>query len=544
MLVKNNGRQLLRTPVKTGLFATFIALVTTFVCFGVDMQLSARQNLAQAKSSFVTVGVIEYSMVSDGVESDLIIPDTMFDFTPLADSPYVQQIDQRQFFAGFAPEVKVSPEAIRDGNRVSILLIEALSPQKGRVIEVLFDSRNQYSVGQEIILTDVPPETFTRGQNYAVTLSDGSIESFETGPAYPNDRQKRKLIAKGKELEMSLHIFGVYGTDDIASVLAFNLGKARINKGRYFSPEDYHQGNKVCILNEAVAAANDFALGDKISLSLRITNGSWTCYGHDAGNPMELDAEPVAEANYEIIGTYSVFSDMGPNYGLPEQILFIPRQSVPTTASIVPSMNFMSFRLENGSAEDFMSNIKDSLPEMAVLQLEPAIRIYDQGYGNISQALTSMQGTALLLTLAGSGAALLLVVLLSNLYVGRQLRTVAIMRSLGVSRQKCLAHLLLGVLILTGVAALLGGCLGYTFSGTLTNSLYTKDLARAKLHLSYSDTYGDQAIADYKLTAAKPCLAPTFSVLAMIGVALLASWISAAKVLGAEPMQIMTANNI
>ncbi|HBI55377.1 MAG TPA: hypothetical protein DG577_02305 [Firmicutes bacterium] len=532
---KSSFRQLIRTPVKTALFILLIACVTAFLCFGINMQLSVKQSLEEAHASFTTIGVVKH-----GVEGrSFCFWDTAIDYSPISNSPYVLQFDQRQFFTAYCPDMLVSNEAYRGGNFCSILRFEALSPSKGQVLEVLFDRTEEFSPGDEIALYGDSDIDFIieTGKQYIASFQAGRYGRVEDAASdnfvdTPAGQAWNEWIKKNKD---SLHSFGVYSTNDIQSMLAFHQGNAVLAAGRFFSREEYQNGERVCIINEATAENNNLEIGDYIALHLYVSNSAWTDLGPDGIEP-DLAADLLDTGSFEIIGTYRELINMGPEYGIPEQIVFIPQDSISHQPGMISNNNLVSFRLENGSPEAFMAEIEEHLSD---IDEALSISIYDQGYSKISGALDSMKSTAMLLTVVGAGAGLILIVLLGNLFVGRELRAIAIMYSLGVSRQKCLAFLMLGILMLVGTAAILGGSISFALSNTIMNSVYARSLETAEIDLIYSDIYGAQVDAHYDLILPKPWLAPTLAILTVLLASLAVSLIYAARILRAEPMQVM-----
>src|SRR5690554_6426651 len=521
MQLKNSFRQLIRTPAKTALFIVFIACVTAFLCFGINMQLSVKRSLEQADASFTTIGVAEeiVEAMGGGIgSSSFAYWDTESDYSTITSSPHVLQFDQRQYFSGYCPDLLIGNEAYRRGNDTSILIFEALSPDRAKVLELLYDREN-YSLGDEIRLTSSSDEDFVfeTGKQYIASISYGNISRVEEASSedFLEIAGEEAWKAQITELKNSVHTFGVYGTNDLQSMLAFHQGNAVLAEGRFFTQQEYLNGERVCLINAATLDNNDLEIGDHISLDLYIANSKWTNLGHDVDN-FDPSADTIDSGSFESIGTYMELDNMGPDYGIPEQI-FIPQNSIHQQPNIISSHNFVSFRLRNGSAEAFMTEIEEHFPEM---QVSPAgnvsITIYDQGYSKISGALDSMQNTALLLTVVGAGAGLVLIVLLGNLFVGRQLRTIAVMYSLGVSRQKCLAFLMLGIILLVGTAALLGAITGSVLSNSVMTDIYAQSLETAEIDLAYSDIYGGQQDVAYDLILPQPWLAPLLAILMVL----------------------------
>ena len=165
---------------------------------------------------------------------------------------------------------------------------------------------------------------------------------------------------------------------------------------------------------------------------------------------------------------------------------------------------------------------------------------YDQGYSKVSGALTAMKKTALLLTGICAAVGIGVVLLFSLLYVGRQQRTIAIMYSLGTSRGKALAFLLLTVLMVAGVAVAIGGVTGYSLADGVLEDVYARNAEDIAQSAAYSEVYGEDKEVEFQaITPSKP-IAPLAAAGTVLVATLFLSGILAAKVLRAEPMQVLT----
>jgi ABC-type antimicrobial peptide transport system permease subunit len=165
---------------------------------------------------------------------------------------------------------------------------------------------------------------------------------------------------------------------------------------------------------------------------------------------------------------------------------------------------------------------------------------YDQGYSKVSGALAGLRENALLLTGVCAAGGLGIVLLFSLLYVGRQQRTIAIMYSLGTSRGKALAFLLITVLMVAGLSVVLGGLAGYALSDRVMENVYARSAQEVSLSATYSEVYGEDNEVEFQAIAPDKPIAPLIAAGTVLAVTLVLSGIFAAKVLRAEPMQVLT----
>jgi len=165
---------------------------------------------------------------------------------------------------------------------------------------------------------------------------------------------------------------------------------------------------------------------------------------------------------------------------------------------------------------------------------------YDQGYSKVSGALAGMKETALLLTGICAAAGLGIILLFSLLFVGRQKRNIAIMYSLGTSRGKALAFLLITVLMVSGLAVTIGGIAGYTLSDRVLEEVYARNSEEITLGTAYSEVYGEDNEVNFQAITPEKPIAPLTAAGTVLVVTLIMSGIFAAKVLRAEPMQVLT----
>ena len=274
----------------------------------------------------------------------------------------------------------------------------------------------------------------------------------------------------------------VIPTNDLDLLPSFHSGKAKIAQGRAISREEFETGAKVCLVSDEILfyLPQIYYVGKEISLPLYCS-----LYNYEAGKQTYtkssyrttdfqrrfslLNAEgstysPFSNDTYTIVGTYSI--DLDYQASADTELLLdsvvIPAKSV--TASDENNLVYYgpmnakttSFRIPNGTIEEFDKKLHEAVPEAAEL----TITYYDNGYTEIMGDLNRSKSTAALLLFAGAGATVSVVVLLLYFFVVKQKKRTAIERSLGMTKHQCKVSLLAGLLILALLAVCVGAALG------------------------------------------------------------------------------------
>ena len=265
---------------------------------------------------------------------------------------------------------------------------------------------------------------------------------------------------------MEDYLFRVLPTNSLDLLPSFHQGYAYVASGRAISAEEFESGAPVCMLTSSFAARNQLEIGDAVTLPLLCT-----MYGCESdyivSNLPEgilLDAngeyfEPFWEAEYEIVGTYSLTNEFGGGAGeMTADLILIPMKSVKASDKNnliqVSPMNKMtaSFQIKNGTISEFDEKLRAAVPEASLL----TISYDDGGYTNVMSGLQRAKDTAVLLLIAGVLAAVIIAVLLLFFMVVRQKKRTAIERSLGMTKGQCRRSLLAGLLVLVILGTVVG----------------------------------------------------------------------------------------
>ena len=314
------------------------------------------------------------------------------------------------------------------------------------------------------------------------SFSDPSIGVMEIGldPRNPADQMlpmESSWFDWISNIKLQYQLAPVIPTNDLNLLPSFHSGKAWIAEGRAITEEEFETGAKVCLIS---ADTPYYVVGSEISLPL-------TCalYNYDADQQRDdsrvyrntpfqrrfslLDADgslysPFSNDTYKVIGTYKIntrYQESGDTELLMDAVL-IPAKSVirsdENNIAYYAPMNAKStsFRIPNGTIEEFDKKLREAVPEAAELD----ITYYDNGYTQIIGDLNRTKSTAALLLFAGVGATVSVIVLLLYFFVVKQKKRTAIERSLGMTKQQCRISLLSGLLILALLAVCIGTALG------------------------------------------------------------------------------------
>jgi cell division protein FtsX len=542
MILKNSLKQIIRTPVRTGLFVLFLAAVTAFLCFGLYMWVSVNESLDQAAGAFITVGIIEYSQPQSSILS-------LTDSEAIINSPYVEHFDHREWLAVYGEGLKpTTPSYSSHGG--GIMVFEPLEETSGKsapinVLEVLV-SGTRWS--NKLSRINNPGCSLEPGKQYiAAGWYDEETDEFQPagmlkfGPIaeIPAGNLEEFLVGSGRPWARLLETFKrssdaltVLTTNDIDTIYAFHQGDAVLAKGRSFTQEEYEQRARVCLISVTFADSNNLQLGDRIDLSFYESFGiGWR---NDTGVLADFGcfSESFAQESYEIIGMYTLpMVTRADWYQIDKDTIIMPLDSSISTPKSVMN-NLVSCRLTNGTAEAFLADMEAAnIPGITVT-------VYDQGYSQVSTALAGMRKTALILMAICLGTGLILSILFAFLYVGRQKRSIAIMYSLGANRRRALSFVIATVCSVAILAVFLGGLAGYALSDTALNAVYQRMTEDDSVDTAYSTVAAGSEI-QYQVTIPKGVALPAAAAGTILLLTLALSAVFAVSVLRAEPLQVL-----
>ncbi len=344
-------------------------------------------------------------------------------------------------------------------------------------------------------------------------------------------------------------------TSSLSLLDPFYREAVTIKYGRAITEEEFASGAKVCLIPDTFRTYPDFMnlvdVGDKVRLDWRGAVYGWApslfsqVEGYQA-TPVStsmLDIEGSEE--YEVVGIY-VQEDGADNYlangsgmNLGAYEIIVPSASYDFD-SITPIFGgtiepgCCSFLLENGSSQAFLEAWEKSEYSEQV-----HISLNDQGYTAIAKGLDAVSLLSFILMLSGGISVLCLLFFFVYLQIARRQREAAIQLSLGVSKRRCAAFLLLSVLLIAFAGIALGAGAGHMVTNQVSSQVYSQ----AK-ESGYSREYSDQFEASqdkaYDYDSSASWQLALWAGLGTVAAALLLSSAVTAQTLRKEPLEQLT----
>lgn len=365
--------------------------------------------------------------------------------------------------------------------------------------------------------------------------------------------QEGKMVSQYiKGAKRDLQAIPVVGTNQTILIMPFYKKDAYVYEGRDISAEEYDAGDQVCLVPKDFAKVNGLAVGGFVHVRLYAADyksavGTRFIWGGGQGlSNSSVNAEgqmyPVFwDADYRIVGLYDLTVGADSNYfyamGLNEVI--VPAKSIRQSdenniINYGPMKGYnTSFQIENGRKEEFMKEWEQNGSE------ELEIVFYDGGYSKLEAGMKNMGYLSAILL--GTGVLMLIFLLLffSYIYITRQKKQIAIERSLGMGKKKCMRSMLFGIFLIL----LLGSSVGSGIGGVLAGNLSAQNLNRVYYDDRYSNGVGNSEESEEAYDDAGNTTVVVTCMLSIVAVVSLGMIISAnrmSRVLKLEPMKLLT----
>lgn len=311
-------------------------------------------------------------------------------------------------------------------------------------------------------IISIPTEEYIKDYGVPTIVAlDGSAEDFISSS---NGTLWKKMM---DSINISSHGFPVLAVEKLSYQAAFSRGLARIVEGRDFVETELLNGERVCVISQVLATANDLQVGDTIELRT---------YGYDPNievqrsELMKSTAFPSAAIysdaqgftsemeTYTIVGLYrqeDAWQNQDDPYGFTPNTIFIPQTTVNDRVLPYSNGSYSALIIQNGKKAEFEKMQEDAgYPGLYVCM--------DQGYGEIVEGLDAYGKVSTNALKIGIVGCLVIVVLFLILFPLQQGKTLAIMSTLGASRGKRILHIVVSSFCLLIPGAAIGG-----FAGTL-----------------------------------------------------------------------------
>jgi len=407
-----------------------------------------------------------------------------------------------------------------------------------------------------VISTQYTPD----GQLIPDSMPIDSVYYEEVTPGFYDTPRGIRWLELAKAMDMAEHTIPVIPTDSTQLLMSFYNGNSTIIEGRDITPEEYEDGQTVCLISKEFAKMHGYGIGDTVPLPLCYAD-YWDSASRDfppdglqVGNPNHLlNAQGKCydifeKHDYTVVGIYNEINKVSNSrgydmagYGVVIPSLSVKNSDANNILDYGPMKGFNTvFQIPNGTVEKYMKLWeKASASGPAAGKL--TITIHDKGYTQIKEGLIQIKQVAFALFVAGLLVTVLILLFFCSLFIGKQKKRTAIERSLGMGKRSCTVSLLSGVLAIVVCGSALGSAAGYALSG-----LSMKLLSDFSQWGSYSTEFSNWANsvtagADMQLTA--DSAGPLVAVLCGLLIVLLALGISLVQIRGnlrSEPLKLLS----
>ncbi len=383
-------------------------------------------------------------------------------------------------------------QVVRDGDELVTFTADSVTYETKQIPYTNGD-------GTEIIyeIEEMTALAGVTGDGYVPVMSklDGSIEEFLD---IPENGEWNSLFA---HLERVNGCLPVVGTDLLEGQYAFVTDIAKIVEGRFFTEEEYENGENVMIISKAVAEKGNIKAGDVIDLSQFLLNrdsGRTEDYFSERRDadfadylvnvnptvgvyvtPPKFTAE---NEKFTVVGIYDQSEKWENNmFAFTPNTVFMPKK-----AQTEGGYGVFSY-YEDGSAEPVHGGaegiglvveikngrLDDFREEIVSTDMAEFFLTFDQGYEDSvipARLLASMGRNLFIIVLCGW---VLLLVLYVLLYQLKQNRTLGIMRSVGATPAEARRYIFACGIVPAVLGVSVGGCVGMLLTETVQSKVFS-----------------------------------------------------------------------
>ncbi len=346
-------------------------------------------------------------------------------------------------------------------------------------------------------------------ENYRVpTIApiNGTVEVFLNSPE--GSLWKKAL----EEMEINNHSFPVMGVESLSYQSTFSQGEAQIVKGREFTSEEIAEGQKVCVISDALAQINGLQVGDSISLQTVVQDPNlWNLTAND---PSLTVAYPSAAyysramgfetgmESYTIVGIYHYTEAWQTDYhfnadaneyyrdgstavfGYTTNTIFVPQTAVDATPVLHEDGIFHTLIIKNGMMEEFQAYLTEQGHQDVFL-------CRDGGYSQVVADLDAYEGVAQNILLVGLLGGLVLLALFVALQPLQNRKNVYLLASLGAPRMQRIGYLFAS----GGAPLIMGTAAGAALGGQLWGKVAAELMASVEVNIPLAVDSGWLALA-------------------------------------------------
>ncbi len=508
MNFRNSIKSILRTPVKTVLFALLIAAVTAFLYLGVNTWAASVGMLRDCDENCTTIVTMEYLgdyyPYEAAYDEGMVTEVAGMDFAPIAENQNVLLWQPAELSIGIADGFVAHSEAMLYTD-FCVLVVNGIhqfsenSPYYGTLVESLYSYRS-YTPGRAVYVYDgrledvdfVPDPEATyvlfgyctpSGMSldlYLIRLNNQMAElsgidcdavvpyqEIESIAALREDADNIFLLIADYYNVMSNKLY-IYRTESLPELEEFNQNYMSLLSGRLFTREEAQAGAQICVISETLANSRGLKVGD--TLTLRIPEDGATLPA-----TFFLGQRLTVTESYMVVGIVSYYEGYQFNVYVPAS----PRS--PHPAHYIYKLGQAT--LKNGTTRAFLAQIRPLLPARVSLS------VYDQGYQATADSLLVIKNAAIALSLVALAVTTAALAFFAYLFTDRQRDAVETMRCFGARKTETRLYLLIGVSVVALVAISVGIWVGTRFAQDLVERAYAFISELQAVDTRYSDGY-------------------------------------------------------
>lgn len=292
-------------------------------------------------------------------------------------------------------------------------------------------------------------------------------------------------------------VYDVVYTSDMRAIPKFNTQRLIISEGRFLTAED----TDGCVVSADFLKEHGLSVGDSIHIQL----GDRLCYGgaraeyeNERGGVVFDDRmipEYVKSREIAIVGAYSA-GEKNPVYGPSPNTIYVPSSllpvEIPDDYKIGPG-ELSIFAEDAGEIEEFYEAARQFAKKVDL-----RLVFSDRGWLDVKDSFAMGAFISLLTTVLYVAGAALSLFLAVYLYIGRNKKSYAIMRTLGVPGRAAAGSVVLPFVAVSALAVPIGGIAGLG---------YAKHSAeKALLHMADTAPAGYVPDAEIPAGVLIPCL--------------------------------------
>ena len=484
MIFKRSLENIFRSKTKSILFFTLIFFTSTMLSISLGVWISVNDFLNKCDENYKTIAVLEY--MGTEYPDETILDEKMqkavrdFDYSVITDNSNVLNWDRSEKAIGYvegyyrtdlnAPYKDSAVLVISDiwdvgrNNEVGTIVTESIysvEDNTGMLVlvenpEFQWEKKRDYLVHGEYVLGKTSYDYLKLKPFENDTAAKAGFTDWESTAILDITEQDDYLLNDGEVFQKIADTYKVINnslivteTSDLHSLLPFNQQELFVKYGREFSASEYKNGSSVCIVSEAFAKKMGLSVGDKIDVSIAVSENTapfesyWVDTGFQYGN------------EYEIVGIVNNHRDL-------EHILFIPSDKGMDLTVNQIGYTIGTAVLENGTAGEFYNEIS---PELADRM---KISIYDQGYSQVAEPFKDIRRLASIVSVACIMTVISVLALFGFSFVYRQRDVSDIMIKLGAGRKRVYGYFLYSSGLLSLAAVICGSLVSFFLSGRVT----------------------------------------------------------------------------